>query len=180
MMPYSMDLRWRALDDCDAGMATKVVAAKYRVSRAWVRRLKQRRRQTGAVAPALGHTGLRPNWDAYAEQLREAIRQSPTATLAELRQPLGLTVALSTLWRAVAALGLTVIKVTRAAEQTAPTWPPSGKSGGTYSRPSTRIGVHIAAGTAPQRRERNRRGRARTANGLAEEQDQPPACAPPG
>ena len=110
MKPYSMDLRQRVLDDCDAGLATAAVAAKYRVSPAWVRRLKQRRRETGVVAPARGRTGPRPSWDAYADRLREAARQSPDATLAELRQRLGLAVALSTLWRAVAALGLTVKK----------------------------------------------------------------------
>lgn len=110
MKPYSMDLRQRVLDDCDAGLPTKEAAAKYRVSPAWVRRLRQRRRETGAVAPARPRTGPRPSWDAYADRLREAIRQAPDATLAELRQRLGLAVALSTLWRAVAALGLTVKK----------------------------------------------------------------------
>jgi transposase len=98
------------LGDCDAGLATKAVAAKYRVSPAWVPRLKQRRRQTGAVAPARPRPGPRPSWDAYADRLREAIRQPPDATLVELRQRLGLAVALPTLWRAVAALGLSVKK----------------------------------------------------------------------
>ena len=31
-MAYSMDLRQRVIDDCDSGMGTKAVAAKYRVS----------------------------------------------------------------------------------------------------------------------------------------------------
>ena len=35
----------------DAGMASKLVAEKYAVSRAWVDRLKQRRRETGEIAP---------------------------------------------------------------------------------------------------------------------------------
>ena len=74
MKPYSMDLRRRVLADCNAGMATKGVADKYRVSPAWVRRLKQRRRETGEVAPARPRTGLPPSWDAYADRLREAIR----------------------------------------------------------------------------------------------------------
>jgi len=110
MKSYSMDLRIRVLADCDAGMATATVAAKYSVSAAWVRRLKQRRGQTGETAPRQGRHGPRPSWDVYADRLREAIRQTPDATLAELRQQLGLAVALSTLWRAVTALGLTVKK----------------------------------------------------------------------
>jgi transposase len=51
MKAYSEDLRSRIIDDSDAGMPTKVVAEKYRVSRAWVRQLKQRRRETGSIAP---------------------------------------------------------------------------------------------------------------------------------
>jgi len=42
MAPYSMDLRTRVLEDCDAGVAAKEVAAKFRVSRSWVNRLLQR------------------------------------------------------------------------------------------------------------------------------------------
>jgi len=45
MAPYSMDLRSRVLRDSDAGMPSKEVAVKYAVSRAWVDRIKQRRRE---------------------------------------------------------------------------------------------------------------------------------------
>ena len=51
MAPYSMDLRTRVLRDSDAGMPSKDVAAKYAVSRAWVDRVKQRRRETGEITP---------------------------------------------------------------------------------------------------------------------------------
>lgn len=51
MTPYSMDLRKRVLNDCDAGVGTKAVAAKYSVSASWVRRLKQRRREDGSLTP---------------------------------------------------------------------------------------------------------------------------------
>jgi transposase len=113
MNPYSMDLRERVLADCDAGRPTRQGADRYRVSPAWVRRLKQRRRQTGSAAPRAARTGPRPSWHAYADRLRAAIGQAPDATLEELRDRLGLAVALSTLWRAVAALGLTVKKKRR-------------------------------------------------------------------
>ena len=110
MRAYSMDLRVRVLADCDAGMPTPAVAQKYRVSPSWVRRLKQRRAATGETGPRAARHGPRPSWDAYAEQLGQAVAGDPDATLAELRARLGLAVALSTLWRAVAALGLTVKK----------------------------------------------------------------------
>src|SRR5215475_4925110 len=103
MRAYSPALRQRVLADCDRGLTTRAVATKYSVSESWVRRLKQRRRQTGEVAPRAPSTGPRPSWDAYADRLRAAIAQAPDATLRELRERLGLTVALSTLWRAVAA-----------------------------------------------------------------------------
>ncbi len=58
MAPYSMDLRTRALRDSDAGLPSKDVAAKYAVSRAWVDRLKQRRRETGQVTPRVQTVSL--------------------------------------------------------------------------------------------------------------------------
>lgn len=110
MRPYSTDLRDRVLADCDDGMKTRAVAAKYRVSESWVRRVKQRRAATGETAPRSGRVGPRPSWDAYADHLRRAIADDPDATLKELKARLGLAAALSTLWRAVAALGLTLKK----------------------------------------------------------------------
>ena len=59
MRAYSMDLRERALLDSDAGMKAADVAAKYRVSGSWVRLLKQRRRETGEVAPRVQRHGRR-------------------------------------------------------------------------------------------------------------------------
>jgi transposase len=104
-----MDLRERVLADCDAGAATRAVAAMYRVSEAWVRRLKQRRRATGETAPR--PPGRRaPALAARAEAIRAAVRECPDATLAELKARLGLAVSLATLWRAVRGLGLTVKK----------------------------------------------------------------------
>ena len=117
MQPYSLDLRQRVLADCDKGLGTRAVATKYSVSESWVRRLKQRRRESGEQAPRVPDPGPEPSWHAYADRLREAIARTPDATLEELRDRLGLAVALSTLWRAVAALGLSV-KKTRSAKAT--------------------------------------------------------------
>ena len=54
--------------------------------------------------------GRVPLWQTPGDPIRQAVKDQPDATLAELRQRLGLAVALSTLWAAVAALGLTVKK----------------------------------------------------------------------
>ena len=59
MRAYSMDLRERALRDSDVGMKAADVAARYHVSGSWVRLLKQRRRETGEVAPRRQRYGPR-------------------------------------------------------------------------------------------------------------------------
>lgn len=111
MAPYSMDLRTRVLRDSATGMASKDVAAKYAVSRAWVDRVKQRRRETGELAPRVPTTFRRRALDAAQEhRLGVLITVRPDATLAELRADLPTTAALSTLWRTIDRLGLTVKK----------------------------------------------------------------------
>jgi transposase len=71
MKTYSEDLRTRVIHDSDAGMSTKAVADRYRVSRSWVRRLRQRWRETGSILPKQ-RTGL------------QAFRRFPGDKLSEL------------------------------------------------------------------------------------------------
>ena len=111
MAPYSMDLRTRVLRDSDAGMPSKEVAAKYSVSRAWVDRVKQRRRETGEIAPRPQTKFRGRALNRYQEdRLVALITARPEATLAELRDALPTRAALSTLWRAIDRVGLTVKK----------------------------------------------------------------------
>ena len=96
MAPYSMDLRKRVLRAWDAGMDAESVAAKYEVSRAWVHRLVQRRRETGSMAPRK-QTKFRGRVLAGQEaRLAALITAQPDATLAEIRDALPTTAALST------------------------------------------------------------------------------------
>src|SRR4029079_25529 len=88
----------RCLADCDRCMSTPDAAEKYSVSPSWVRRLRQRRRETGETAPRPQRRGRVPRSVAHGEAIRQAVKDTPDATLAELRQRLGLAVALSTLW----------------------------------------------------------------------------------
>lgn len=108
MKAYSEDLRLRVLQDCDAGGRTRAVAAKYRVSESWIRRLKQRRRETGEVLPRASRNGRTAKWLAYAERIRELYRRQSDLTLPELRARLGEDVSVQTLSRAVRALGLSL------------------------------------------------------------------------
>ena len=58
--PYSQDLRDRVLAADDRGMKTKQIAKVFCVSPAWVRRVKQRRRETGETGPRkMGSPGVR-------------------------------------------------------------------------------------------------------------------------
>jgi transposase len=97
MRAYSMDLRERVWTDCQAGMKTPEVAAKYSVSESWVRRLKQRQKATGSIAPRPPSPGRPVTLAPHDARLRELVCADPDATLAELRQRLGVTVSISAL-----------------------------------------------------------------------------------
>ena len=110
MAPYSIDLRERVLRAWDGGLDAEAVADKYEVSRAWVHRLVQRRRETGSIGPRK-QTRFRRRVLADQEgRLVALIAARPDATLAELREALPTAAALSTLWRAIERLQLTVKK----------------------------------------------------------------------
>lgn len=111
MAPYSMDLRKRVARAWDAGIDADTVAAKYEVSRAWVHRLIQRRRETGSLAARKQTMFRRRTLTARDEErLATLVTARPDATLAELRDALPTTAALSTLWRTIDRLGFTLKK----------------------------------------------------------------------
>lgn len=112
MKTYSQDLRERVVRACDEGRGTRQqIADLFGVSTAWVRRLLQRRRETGSFA-------ARPRGGAHAPKLDDDQRfqllvlvyAQPDATLAELRDRLGAPVHPSTIHRALVRQGLTVKK----------------------------------------------------------------------
>ena len=106
MKSYSMDLRQRVVAACDAGQSTLVVARTFGVSAAWVRRLKQHRRERGDIVPRSGggvREGQRkidgtrawPNWCA----------SGPTRRWRELRERLGVACTRWSICRALHRLG---------------------------------------------------------------------------
>ena len=110
MAPYSMDLRTRVLADWDAGLAAKEVATKLRVSRSWVNRLVQRRRETGQVGPRPQQIFKKQALAGQEDRLRALVDAQPDRTLAELREALPSSASLSSVWRALDRLQLTVKK----------------------------------------------------------------------
>lgn len=110
MRAYSADLRERVLKDCDAGLGTWEVALKYDVSPSWIRRLKQRRRETGEITPRSSRNRRQAKWLAYTDRIEATIARQPDITLLELKEQLGEDVSIQTLSRALRQLQLTLKK----------------------------------------------------------------------
>jgi len=130
MKAYSQDLRDRVVRACDEQRGTRTqLAALFGVSTAWIRRLLQRRRETGSYAARPHAGGPAPKMDdARRGHLVVLVAQTPDATLAELRDRLGAPVHLSTIARALVRLGVTVKKKSSTpTSKTAPTFATSGR-----------------------------------------------------
>ncbi len=112
MKPYSMDLRERVLEAVDEGQRTKwEIALLFKVSPAWIRRLLQRRRETGSIAPKRrDYSDSGKVNQEVRQRLAELIGSTPDATLQELRDRLGMSLSLSTICRTLAKMGLPLKK----------------------------------------------------------------------
>jgi transposase len=115
MKAYSMDLRRRVLAACDRGESTKVVADRFGVCPAWVRRLKQRRRERGEIAPRSSGGDRRGKFRGVAlEQLSQRVAAQPDLTLEQLREwasgELGIDCSVMAVCRALKQIGLTFKK----------------------------------------------------------------------
>jgi transposase len=109
MEAYSLDLRERILAAVDAGKLTRTqIARLFQVSGSWLRRLVQRRRDTGSIAPIPQRHGPLPTLtERQRQRLQQLVQRTPDATLAELRDRLGVAVTTTTIWRELKKLGLT-------------------------------------------------------------------------
>ncbi len=108
MESYSIDLRAKVLAAYDRGKQTKEIAEIFGVSRAWARRVRQRRRDHGELAPRprVGKHHIKVD----RARLAELVREQPDATLAELRDRLGVECSISAVWNALRQLGLSFKK----------------------------------------------------------------------
>ena len=109
MKPYSLDLRERvaaAVENREGSW--RDIARRFRVSLSFVTRLVQRRRLTGDLAPKPHGGGRSPALDQDARgRLRRLLQKQPDATLAELRQRLGLSCSLVAIWRTLRQMKIT-------------------------------------------------------------------------
>jgi len=135
MEAYSMDLRKRVLAACDGGKQTKEVARLFSVSPAWVRRLKQRRREDGSIAPRPIKRVGQPKLDEAARaRVLEMVNHKPDSTLEELRgridRELNIRISIGALWETLRQMKLSFKKSRRTpASSRVRTWQSSERTG---------------------------------------------------
>lgn len=112
MRTYSEDLRQRVVQACDEGLLSRQeIADHFQVSTAWIRRLLQRRRETGSISALPGGRGPQPKLaEPQLARLAKLVEKRPDATLAELKKSARLSCSLSTLHRALKSLDLSFKK----------------------------------------------------------------------
>ena len=129
---YSQDLRDRVLSAHDRGLASKQIAELFAVSRSWVRRVKQRKREKGQSTPMPmgGIRVVKIDLDA----LQRLVAKCPDATIRELHQQLaqaGTTCSESAVGMALGRLGFTLKKRrSMPPSRTGPTSASGGSNGG--------------------------------------------------
>src|SRR5262249_27551884 len=143
MKAYSQNLREKGVRACDEQRGTRAqIAHCFGVSTARIRRLLQRRRETGSFA-AKSHGGGPPAkmTPAHDDRLVLLVREQPDATLEELRDRLGAPVHRSTIARALIRLRWAVKKKSSGLRnRTGPMSAGSGPAGGAGSAGSIQTG----------------------------------------
>jgi transposase len=155
MKAYSQDLRERVVRACDERRGTRQqIADLFGVSTAWIRRLLQRRRETGSFAAKPHAGGPAPKMDdGRRARLIVLVAERPDATLHELCDRLGAGVHPSTVCRALARLNLPVKKKSGGLpSKTGPTSAAGGRRSAPAPRASTRAGSSSSMRPAPTRR----------------------------
>lgn len=141
-MAYSLDLRQKVIDAYDRGMKTQAVAELFGVSKAWARRLKQRRRERGTIEPLPPSGGVEPilREEDHAK-IHAYFKAHPDTTIPALKAALGTDASEVTVWRAARSLGYR-LKKSRSTPPSAsgPTSSRSEMRGPTTPQASTRIG----------------------------------------
>src|SRR2546421_5717337 len=119
MRAYSMDFRQRVAALYEQGCETSEVVEAMGCSASWARRLKQRLRERGTLAPV---TPTRPDQRTYGDEdeakIRALIKSKPDVTLAEVAAAIGKPASAATVSRTLKRLELPRKK--------SPRTPPSG------------------------------------------------------
>lgn len=119
MRPYSADLRQRIVAAIARGEhSLRQIAHVFSVSLSFLVRLQQRQRRDGTIHPKPHAGGPTPRLDDQAcQRLLQLVHQQPDATLAELRDRLGISCGIMTIARALRRHGIRRKKKTRHAQE---------------------------------------------------------------
>ena len=88
MKTYPLELRQRVIKAVDNKIGTKKeIAEAFSVSTSWIRKLLQRRRETGTLEPSARTQGRKPAFKSTdLEQLNNFVQENPDSTLEEIRE----------------------------------------------------------------------------------------------
>ena len=111
-MAYPIEFRIAVAADYDLTGSSIETADTFGCCEAWVRRLIQRRRETGTLElpPRKKPTGTAKLDEGDLEKLAKLIADKPDMTLAELAEALGHKASVPTVWRATQRLALPLKK----------------------------------------------------------------------
>lgn len=111
MEAYPTKVREQVLGAYERGMKTNEIAKRFGVGPAWCRGIKQRLREHGLRGVIQQKHGPDPIFDqTRREQLATLVSQEPDATLQELKAKLDVSVSISTIWRTLQDMKLTLKK----------------------------------------------------------------------
>lgn len=111
MEAYPTKVREQVLGAYEHGMKTKQIAERFGVGPAWCRGVKQRLREHGLRGAIEQKHGPDPIFDrARRCRLADLVSQKPDATLVELKAKLDVPVSISTIWRTLQDMKLTLKK----------------------------------------------------------------------
>jgi transposase len=110
MDAYSTKMRELVLDAYDQGLKTKVIAARFKVSRSWARRVKLRDRLQ-IQSPIQQKHGPDPKLTLeHRAELAELVEATPGATVEQLHKKLNQPVSVSAICRALTDMKLVLKK----------------------------------------------------------------------
>ena len=117
MKAYSQDLRARVIRQWEAGTSHAELVTRFAVSRGSVKRWIRQYKATGSVAPKVRQHWPHTIGPADHDALRAQVAQLADATLeqhvAAWAQTQGVQVSISTMWRALTAIGCPLKKNAR-------------------------------------------------------------------
>ena len=111
MEAYPQKVRELVLDAYAEGVKTAPIAKRFKVSRSWARRVKQRWQELQLRSAIEQKHGPDPKLtEAHRLQLAKLVEQTPDATLKQLQKQLNRPVSITTIFRALEDMKLTLKK----------------------------------------------------------------------